>query len=128
MCFEEICCKFLAFLKKKRVKTLKMTISTSVWSAQHLNAGQNIQQRTKQGQPSFQFKICYSLQLYLCSFFLTFHKKQFECLFQQKLLSDLSYKINVRSEVKKSWRNQTFITDVSFKSVWHLDNFLCNVE
>ena len=32
--------KTCVFLKKKRVKTLKMTILTNVWSAQHLNAGQ----------------------------------------------------------------------------------------
>ena len=41
--FAKICGKFLAFLAFCR-KMLKMTISTSVRSAQHPNAGQNIQQ------------------------------------------------------------------------------------
>ena len=40
----KICCKFLTFFKKKQVKRLKMVISTSVRSAQHPNAGRNIQQ------------------------------------------------------------------------------------
>ena len=63
--FAKICFKFLAFLKcfaqkvfcTKSVlhkkcfaqKVLKMTISTSVWSAQHPNAGRNIQQLTNYG-------------------------------------------------------------------------------
>ena len=38
------CCKILAFLRFFAAKTLKKTISTSVWSAQHPNAGRNIQQ------------------------------------------------------------------------------------
>ena len=42
--FAKFCCKFLAFFSFFAEKTLKMTISTSVWSAQHPNAGQNIQQ------------------------------------------------------------------------------------
>ena len=36
-------CKFLAFLSFLPLKTQKITISTSVWSAQHPKAGQNIQ-------------------------------------------------------------------------------------
>ena len=36
-------CKFVAFLRLFEQKTLKMTISTSVWSAQHPNNGLNIQ-------------------------------------------------------------------------------------
>ena len=44
MFFAKICCKFLAFFSFFAEKTLKMTISTSVWSAQHPNAGRNIQQ------------------------------------------------------------------------------------
>ena len=43
MFFAEICCKFLAFLSCFAEKTLKMTILTSVWNAQHPNTGQNIQ-------------------------------------------------------------------------------------
>ena len=43
--FAEICCKFLTFLGFLQQKTLKMTISTSVWRVQHPNAGQNIQHR-----------------------------------------------------------------------------------
>ena len=42
--FTEICSKILAFLRFFAAKTLKMTISTNVWSAQHPNAGRNIQQ------------------------------------------------------------------------------------
>ena len=42
--FAKFCCKFLAFLRFFAQKMLKMTISTSVWSAQHPNAGQNLQQ------------------------------------------------------------------------------------
>ena len=38
----QISCFFLAVCLAQ--KTLKMTISASVWSAQHPNAGQNIQQ------------------------------------------------------------------------------------
>ena len=41
--FAQICCKFLAFLRFFAAKTLKMSISTSVWSAQHPNAGRSIQ-------------------------------------------------------------------------------------
>ena len=41
--FAEFCCKFLAFFRGFAAKTLKMAISTSVWSAQHPNAGQSIQ-------------------------------------------------------------------------------------
>ena len=33
------CCKFLAYFSFFAEKILKMTISTSVWSAQHRNAG-----------------------------------------------------------------------------------------
>ena len=42
--FDKICSKFFDFFKKKWVKTLKMVIWTSIWSAQHPNAGWNIQQ------------------------------------------------------------------------------------
>ena len=35
---------FFRFFAAFAAKTLKMTISTSIWSAQHPNAGQNIQQ------------------------------------------------------------------------------------
>ena len=36
--FAKFSCKFLAFLSFLAQKTLKMTISTSIWSAQHPNA------------------------------------------------------------------------------------------
>ena len=36
--------KFVAFFSFFAEKTLKITISASVWGAQHPNAGQNIQQ------------------------------------------------------------------------------------
>ena len=43
--YAKICCKWLVILKLFfATKMLKMTISTSVWSGQHPNAGQNIQQ------------------------------------------------------------------------------------
>ena len=38
--------KFLAFFRFFAAKTLKITISTSVWRAQHPNAGRNIQHAT----------------------------------------------------------------------------------
>ena len=41
--FDKICCKFLAFFEFFAQKTLKMAISTSVWSGQHPKAGRNIQ-------------------------------------------------------------------------------------
>ena len=41
--FAKICCKFLAFFRFFAAKMLKMNIWTSVRSAQHLNAGRNIQ-------------------------------------------------------------------------------------
>ena len=44
--FAKICCKFVAFISFFAKKMLKMTISTSVWSGQHINAGGNIQQPT----------------------------------------------------------------------------------
>ena len=37
------CCKIFAFLRFFAQKTLKMSILTSIWSAQHPNAGRNIQ-------------------------------------------------------------------------------------
>ena len=43
MFFATIRFKFLAFLSFFAAKTLKMNISTSVWSAQHPHAGWNIQ-------------------------------------------------------------------------------------
>ena len=46
--FAEICCKLLAFFSFFAVNTLKMTVKTSVWSAQHPNAGRNIQQTIPQ--------------------------------------------------------------------------------
>ena len=46
MFFAKFSCKFLAFFHFLPLKTLKMTMLTSVWSAQHPNAGQNIQQTT----------------------------------------------------------------------------------
>ena len=45
--FAKICCKFLAFFRFFAAKTLKMVILTSVWSAQHPNAGRNMQHLTK---------------------------------------------------------------------------------
>ena len=39
----KFCCKFFAFLSFLPLKTLKKTISTSIWSAQHPNTGKNIQ-------------------------------------------------------------------------------------
>ena len=50
--FAKICCKFLAFLIFFAEKMLKMTISTSIWGAQHPNSGRNIQQATG-GQSCF---------------------------------------------------------------------------
>ena len=41
--FSKICCKFLAFFSFFAEKMLKMTISTSVWSVEHPNTGQNVQ-------------------------------------------------------------------------------------
>ena len=41
--FENFAANYMFFLLFS-TKTLKMTISTSVWSAQHPNAGRNIQQ------------------------------------------------------------------------------------
>ena len=49
--FAEFCCKILAFLRFFAAKMLKMTILTSVWHAQHPNAGQNIQHKTPQDYP-----------------------------------------------------------------------------
>ena len=46
MFFAKCCCKFLAFFSFLPLKMLKMTILTSVWSAQHPKASQNIQQLT----------------------------------------------------------------------------------
>ena len=47
MCFlQKFSCKF-PFFSFLSLKTLKMTISTSIWSAQHPNAGWNIQQVCK---------------------------------------------------------------------------------
>ena len=43
MFFAKFCCTFLAFVGFLAQKTLKMTKSTSIWSAQHPNAGRNIQ-------------------------------------------------------------------------------------
>ena len=37
--FAKICNKFLAFFRFFAAKTLKMTLSTSIWSEQHPNAG-----------------------------------------------------------------------------------------
>ena len=42
--FAKFSCKFLAFYSFLQLKMMKITISTSVWGAQHPNAGQNIQQ------------------------------------------------------------------------------------
>ena len=54
----EICCKFLAFFWVFAAKMLKMTISTSVWSAQHPNAGRNIQQlKSNVQQMNVNFKV-----------------------------------------------------------------------
>ena len=41
--FARFCCKFVAFFQLFSKKMLKMTILTSVWGAQHRNAGRNIQ-------------------------------------------------------------------------------------
>ena len=41
---QKFAANFFAFLSFFAEKMLKMTISTIVWGAQHLNAGQNIQQ------------------------------------------------------------------------------------
>ena len=43
--FAKICCQFLVFLAFCR-KKLKMIILTSIWSAQHPNAGPNLQHHT----------------------------------------------------------------------------------
>ena len=46
--FAKCCCKFLAFFCFLPLIMLKMTISTSVWVAQHPNAVQNLQQLVPQ--------------------------------------------------------------------------------
>ena len=62
-CFlQKIWCKFLAFFKKKQVKTLKIVISTSFWSAQHPNTGRNIQQLPEKLQ--FRIKIWFKIWEY----------------------------------------------------------------
>ena len=47
--FDKFCCKFVAFLhffSFSTWKTLEIKILTSVWNAQHPNAGRNTQQVT----------------------------------------------------------------------------------
>ena len=45
--FQQISANFMLFLMFFAQKMLKMTISISVWCAQHPNAGRNIQQTIK---------------------------------------------------------------------------------
>ena len=52
-------CKTYVFKAFKHKKTLKMHISTSVWSAQHTKAGQNIQQ-----MPLFHAKLTWTYRTY----------------------------------------------------------------